>query len=109
MSFNIDTKGLFNYSPIGVNDSFLPDQKVDASEAMRAAFTQALSQAQQNNRVGSPSILSPDVPQVTVKAGDNMTSLVKSHLLSKGFVPNPSDLKKWCSTWPDKTGFLIPI
>ena len=53
MSFNIDTKGLLNYSPIGVNDSFLPDQKVDASEAMRAAFTQALSQAQQNNRVGS--------------------------------------------------------
>ncbi len=94
MSFNIDTKGLLNYSPIGVNDSFLPDQKVDASEAMRAAFAQALSQAQQNNRVGSPSILSPDVPQVTVKAGDNMTSLVKSHLLSKGFVPNPSDLKK---------------
>jgi len=94
MSFNIDTKGLLNYSPIGVNDSFLPDQKVDASEAMRAAFTQALSQAHQNNRVGSPSILSPDVPQVTVKAGDNMTSLVKSHLLSKGFVPNPSDLKK---------------
>jgi hypothetical protein len=38
--------------------------------------------------------LSPDVPQVTVKPGDNMTTLVKNHLISKGFVPNPSDLKK---------------
>jgi hypothetical protein len=108
MSFNIDTKGLFNYSPIGVNDSFLPDQKVDASEAMRAAFTQAMSQAQQSNRVGSPSILSPDVPQVTVKAGDNMTSLVKSHLLSKGFVPNPSDLKKMVSDVARQNGISNP-
>ena len=94
MSINIDTKGLLNYSPVDVNSSFLPDQKVDASEAMRAAFTQALSQAQQTSRVGTPSILTPDVPQVTVKPGDNMTTLVKNHLLSKGFVPNSNDLKK---------------
>ena len=94
MSINIDTKALLNYSPVDVNSSFLPDQKVDASLAMRDAFTQALSQAQKNNRVGSPSILNPDVPHVTVKPGDNMTALVKNHLLSKGFVPNPSDLKK---------------
>ena len=94
MSINIDTKGLLNYSPVDVNSSFLPDQTVDASEAMRAAFTQALSQAQQTSRVGTPSILTPDVPQVTVKPGDNMTTLVKNHLLSKGFVPNSNDLKK---------------
>ena len=94
MSINIDTKALFNYSPVDVNGSFLSDQKVDDTESIRAAFTQALNQAQQANRVGTPSILTPDVPQVTVKPGDNMTSLVKSHLLSKGFVPNSSDLKK---------------
>jgi hypothetical protein len=94
MSINIDTKALLNYSPLDVNSSFLPDQKVDASESMREAFIQALSQAQQVNRVGTPSILNPDVPHVTVKPGDNMTTLVKNHLLSKGFVPNPSDLKK---------------
>jgi hypothetical protein len=94
MSLNIDTKALLNYSPVDVNGSFLSDQKVDTSESLRAAYSQALSQAQQGSRVGTPSILSPDVPQVTVKPGDNMTSLVKNHLLSKGFVPNPSDLKK---------------
>jgi hypothetical protein len=43
MSINIDTKALLNYSPLDVNSSFLPDQKVDASETLRAAFTQALS------------------------------------------------------------------
>ncbi len=94
MSINIDTKAILNYSPLDGNNSFLPDQKVDASESLRAAFTQALNQAQQSGRVGTPSILNPDVPQVTVKPGDNMTSLVKNHLISKGFVPNPSDLKK---------------
>ena len=108
MSLNIDTKGFLNYSSIEVNHSFLSEQKTDASEAVRAAFSQALSQTQQANRVGTPSILSPDVSQVLVKPGDNMTSLVKNHLLSKGFVPNPSDLKKMVFDLARQNGIANP-
>jgi len=108
MSLNIDTKGFLNYLPVEVNNSFLLDQKTDASEMVRAAFTQALAQTQQANRVGTPSILSPDVPQVLVKPGDNMTTLVKNHLLSKGFVPNPSDLKKMVFDLARQNGIANP-
>ena len=108
MSLNIDTKAFLNYSSVEVNDSFLSEQKTDASEAVRAAFSQALSQTQQANRVGTPSILSPDVSQVLVKPGDNMTSLVKNHLLSKGFVPNPSDLKKMVFDLARQNGIANP-
>jgi len=108
MSINIDTKAILNYSPLDGNNSFSPDQKVDTSESLRAAFTQALNQAQQSNRVGTPSILNPDVPQVTVKPGDNMTSLVKNHLLSKGFIPNPSDLKKMVFDVARQNGITNP-
>ena len=108
MSFNIDTKDFLNYSSVEVNHSFLSEQKMDASEAVRAAFSQALSQTQQANRVGTPSILSPDVSQVLVKPGDNMTSLVKNHLLSKGFVPNPSDLKKMVFDLARQNGIANP-
>ncbi len=108
MSLNIDTKGFLNYSSIEVNHSFLSEQKTDASEAVKAAFSQALSQTQQANRVGTPSILSPDVSQVLVKPGDNMTSLVKIHLLSKGFVPNPSDLKKMVFDLARQNGIANP-
>ena len=108
MSLNIDTKGFLNYSSVEVNHSFLSEQKTDASEAVRAAFSQALSQTQQANRVGTPSILSPDVSQVLVKPGDNMTSLVKNHLLSKGFVPNPSDLKKMVFDLARQNGIANP-
>ena len=108
MSLNIDTKGFLNYSSIEVNHSFLSEQKTDASEAVKAAFSQALSQTQQANRVGTPSILSPDVSQVLVKPGDNMTSLVKNHLLSKGFVPNPSDLKKMVFDLARQNGIANP-
>ena len=108
MSLNIDTKGFLNYSPVELNSSFLLDQKTDAYEAVKAAFTQALAQTQQANRVGTPSILSPDVPQVQVKPGDNMTSLVKNHLLSKGFVPNPNDLKKMVFDLARQNGIANP-
>jgi len=108
MSLNIDTKGFLNYSPVEVNNSFLLDQKTDASETVRAAFAQALAQTQQASRVGTPSILSPDVPQVLVKPGDNMTTLVKNHLLSKGFVPNPSDLKKMVFDLARQNGIANP-
>ena len=108
MSLNIDTKGFLNYSSVEVNHSFLSELKTDASEAVRAAFSQALSQTQQANRVGTPSILSPDVSQVLVKPGDNMTSLVKNHLLSKGFVPNPSDLKKMVFDLARQNGIANP-
>jgi hypothetical protein len=48
------------------------------------------------------------VSQVLVKPGDNMTSLVKNHLLSKGFVPNPSDLKKMVFDLARQNGIANP-
>jgi LysM repeat protein len=108
MNANIDSKVLFNYSPLEINNPFLGDLKGSDKETLAGSFAQAVAQSQHALRVETPSILDPKVPTMTVKAGDSLTGLVKSYLNAQGLNPNSNDLQKYVQDVAHQNGINNP-
>ena len=108
MNANIDSKVLFNYSPLDINNPFVTDAKPQDKELLSGAFAQAVAQSQQAMRVDTPSILDPKVPTMTVKAGDSLTGMVKNYLNSQGLSPNSNELQKYVQDVAHQNGINNP-
>jgi LysM repeat protein len=108
MNANIDSKVLFNYAPLDINNPFVSDTKSQDKESLTGAFAQAVAQSQQTMRVETPSILDPKVPTMTVKAGDSLTGMVKNYLNSQGLSPSTNDLQKYVQDVAHQNGINNP-